>query len=156
VTTQETIDRLNELVRVCKDGEHGYLTAAGDVKNTELETLFLESSMQRAGYARELQAEIERLGGLAVDSGTLSAAVHRGWMNLKAEVSNGDSAGIVAACETGEDSAQAAFERAVNAGLSGKTLLIVEKQWHKIEEAHTRLVRIKQEAADGGNYPRNE
>lgn len=156
MTTQETIDSLNELVRVCKDGEHGYLTAAGDVKNTELETLFLESSVQRGGYARELQSEIERLGGLAVDSGTLSAAIHRGWMDLKAEVSNGDSAAIVAACETGEDSAQAAFERVVDAGLSGKALLIVEKQWRQIQEAHTRLVRLKEEAASGAKYPRNE
>jgi uncharacterized protein (TIGR02284 family) len=156
VNQEEVIGCLNELVRVCKDGEHGYRTAAGDVKNTELESLFLDSSKQRGGYARELQAEIERLGGSAADSGTFSAALHRGWMDLKAELSGGGSAGIVAACETGEDSAQAAFERAVNAGLSGKTLLIVEKQWNKIKEAHTHLVRLKEEASDGAKYPRNE
>jgi uncharacterized protein (TIGR02284 family) len=156
VTHEEAINSLNELVRVCKDGERGYLTAAGDVKNTELETLFLEASKQRGGYARELQAEIERLGGSATDSGTISAALHRGWMDLKAEVSGGDSAAIVAACETGEDSAQAAFERVVNAGLSGKTLLLVEKQWNKIKEAHTHLIRLKEEASDGAKYPRNE
>jgi uncharacterized protein (TIGR02284 family) len=44
VTHEEAINSLNELVRVCKDGEQGYLAAAGDVKNTELETLFLEAS----------------------------------------------------------------------------------------------------------------
>ncbi len=156
MNNQEVIDSLNGLVQVCKDGEQGYLTAAGDVKNTELETLFLESSKQRAGYARELQTEIQRLGGSPVDSGTVTAALHRGWMDLKAGVSGGNSAAIVAACETGEDSAQAAFERVVNAGLSGKSLLIVEKQLHKIEQAHTHLIKLKEEAADGANYPSNE
>src|SRR5450755_4011300 len=132
MTNEETIDHLNELVRVTKDGEEGYRTAAGDVKNTELETLFLETSKQRAGFARELQTEIERLGGSPADSGTLSAALHRGWMDLKAGLTGGGSGAIVAACETGDDSAQAAFERVVNAGPSGKTLAIVEKQWRSI------------------------
>jgi uncharacterized protein (TIGR02284 family) len=156
MTNEETIDHLNELVRVTKDGEEGYRTAAGDVKNTELETLFLETSKQRAGFARELQTEIERLGGSPADSGTLSAALHRGWMDLKAGLTGGGSGAIVAACETGDDSAQAAFERVVNAGPSGKTLAIVEKQWRSIVESHKYLVRLKAETADSDKYPRNE
>jgi uncharacterized protein (TIGR02284 family) len=156
MTNEETIACLNELVRVSKDGEEGYRTAAGDVKNTELETLFLESSKQRAGFAKELQAEIERLGGSAADSGTVSAALHRGWMDLKASLTGGGSQAIVSACETGDDSAQAAFERVVNAGPSGKTLSIVEKQWRSIVEAHKHLLRLKEETADSDIYPRNE
>ena len=88
----ETIDLLNELIHVCKDGEHGYRTAAEDVRNSQLQSVFSEYAKQRSSFARQLQAEVERLGGAATDSGTLTAAAHRGWMDLKAALSGGDGA----------------------------------------------------------------
>ncbi len=69
--------------------------------------------------------------------------MHRGWLDLKAAVTGGDAMGVVAACETGEDSAQAAYERVVNLDLSGETRSLIEKQWHKIQEAHQRLLNLK-------------
>jgi uncharacterized protein (TIGR02284 family) len=156
MSKEETIDLLNELIHVCKDGEHGYRTAAEDVRNSQLQSVFGEYAKQRSSCARQLQAEVERLGGAATDSGTLTAAVHRGWMDLKAALSGGDGGAIIAACETGEDYALAAFERVVNAGITGESLSIVEKQCGKLKEAHTRLVRLKHEIAGGAEFQQNE
>jgi uncharacterized protein (TIGR02284 family) len=153
---EETIDLLTELIYVCKDGEHGYRTAAEDVRNSQLQSVFSEYAKQRSSCARQLQAEVERLGGTATDSGTLTAAMHRGWMDLKAALSGGNGGAIIAACETGEDYALAAFERVVNAGITGESLSIVEKQRGKIKEAHTRLVRLKHEIARGTEFQQNE
>jgi uncharacterized protein (TIGR02284 family) len=153
---EETIDLLNELIHVCKDGEHGYRTAAEDVRNSQLQSVFTEYAKQRGSAGRQLQAEVERLGGAATDSGTLTAAVHRGWIDLKAALSGGDGGAIVAACETGEDHTLAAFERVVNAGITGESLSIVEKQYGKIKEAHTRLVRLKEEMSRGAEFQQNE
>ena len=131
-------------------------TAAEDVRNSQLQSVFSEYAKQRSSGARQLHAEVERLGGVATDSGTLTAAVHRGWMNLKAALSGGDGGAIVAACETGEDYALAAFERVVDAGITGDSRSIVEKQYEKIKEAHIRLMRLKQELADGAGFQQNE
>jgi uncharacterized protein (TIGR02284 family) len=131
MTKEETIDLLNELIHVCKDGEHGYRTAAEDVRNSQLQSVFGEYAKQRGSCARQLQAEVERLGGVGADSGTFTAAVHRGWIDLKAALSGGDGGAIIAACETGEDYTLAAFERVVNAGITGESLSIVEKQCGK-------------------------
>jgi len=154
--TEETIDLLNELIQVSKDGEHGYRTAAADVRNSQLQSVFEEYAKQRSSSARQLQAEVARLGGTAVDSGTATAAVHRVWMDLKSALSGGDGGAIIAACETGEDYTLAAFDRVVNAGVTGETLVIVEKQCGKIKEAHARLVRLKSEIAAGAEFRRNE
>ncbi len=156
MTIEETIAHLNDLIETCKDGENGYRTAEEQVRNTQLETVFAGYSKQRAQFARELQAEVERLGGTPTDSGTLAAALHRGWMDLKSALSGGDGASIVAACETGEDSAQAAFEKVVNMDISGETRTLVEKQWHKIQEAHTRMLRLKEETATGADFQKND
>jgi uncharacterized protein (TIGR02284 family) len=156
VTAEETIEHLNGLIAVCKDGEHGYATAAEHVRNSELTTVFADYAKQRARFARELQAEVERLGGVPSDSGTLTAALHRGWIDVKSALSGGDAGGIIAACETGEDSAQAAFERVVNTDISGQSRSLIEKQYRQIEEAHKRMLRLKEEAADGAEFPKNE
>ena len=148
VTPEEIIERLNGLIETARDGERGYLTAAADVKNSELRSIFEEYAEQRRKFVRELEAEVERLGGRPVESGSVAAAVHRGWIDLKGAISGGGVHAIVAACETGEDAAQAAFERVVNLDISGATRTLVEKQWRQIQEAHQRMRHLKDNVAD--------
>jgi len=78
LTPEETVDRLNGLIQVSRDGEHGYRTAAADVHNSEMQTIFEEYAHQRAGFVKELETEVERLGGTPAQSGSIAAAVHRG------------------------------------------------------------------------------
>ena len=66
-------------------------------------------------------------------------------MDLKAVVSGGDAGPIIAACETAEDAAEAAFERVLNTDISGHSRTLVEKQWRKIQEARQHLLRLKAE-----------
>jgi uncharacterized protein (TIGR02284 family) len=155
VTPEETIQHLNELIETCRNGELGYRTAAEHVRNTQLETVFNDYSKQRTEFARQLQAEVSRLGGTPADSGTVAAALHRGWIDLKSGLSGGDGAAIVAACETGEDAAAAAFERVADMNLTGQTKLLVETQWRKIQEAHLHLLRLKEETA-AADYAKND
>lgn len=148
LTTEETIDHLNHLISVARNGEEGYRHAAEHVKDDHFQTVFADYAKQRARFVRELQDEVQRLGGTAADAGTVGAAVHRGWLDVKAALTGGDAASVIAACETGEDSAEADYERVVNIGISGETRAIVEKQWNKIKEAHHRLLNLKREAAE--------
>ncbi len=145
MTNEEAVHHLNDLIAVARDGEEGYRNAAEHVSDSHFQTVFAEYAKQRAGFVRELHAEVVRLGGEPNESGTLGAAVHRGWLDLKAAVTGGDPMGVIAACETGEDSAQAAYERVVNLDVSGETRSVIEKQWHKIQEAHQRLLNLKRD-----------
>src|SRR6266550_7310539 len=104
----EVIDHLNDLIETCKDGEYGFRTAVEAMANqgdAELRTLFNTYAQQRARFAAELQNEVLRRGGDPAKAGHVSAAFHRGWMNLKAAVSGKSEASIVAECERGEDAA---------------------------------------------------
>lgn len=155
MTNEETIDLLNGLIETCKDGENGYRQAADAVRNTELESIFAGYAKQRAEFAGQLQAEVERLGGSAGDSGSVSGAVFRGWMGIKSALTSGDGAAIVASCETGEDSAEATFEKVVNMDISGHPKTLVEAQWKKIKEAHVRMLRLKEEMS-GARFQKND
>ncbi len=156
MTQDETIDQLNELIEVSKDGEEGFQTAAENIRNTELETMFRGYAKQRADFARELRTEVDRLGGSPRESGNLGAAVHRGWMNLRSALSGGEPGSLVAACESGEDSALAAYDRAARTNMTGRSRSLIEKQLQQVRETHTRLARLKSELADGTRFPKNE
>ena len=154
MTTSDTISHLNELIETCKDGELGYRTAAENVRNTQLETIFSDYSKQRGEFARQLHTEVQRLGGNSADSGTVGATIFRGWMGVKSALAGGGPA-MIASCETGEDSAAAAFERVVDMDISGPTKSLVEKQYAKIKEAHAHMVRLKEQKTDT-DFPANE
>jgi len=105
VNREELIEYLNDLLETCRDGENGFQTAAEHVKDPELKKFFSQSSDQRAQFASELQSEVRQLGGIPAKTGSVSAAFHRGWMNIKSIVMGGSDDAIVAECERGEDAA---------------------------------------------------
>ena len=151
VNQAEQLQHLHDLIAVAKDSELGYQTAAEHVDDSRLATIFSEYAKQRAGFVRELREEAERLSGeVAEGGGSVTGAVFRGWMNLKSALTGGSAEAIVAACETGEDSAEAAFERVVNMDVSGRMRSLIDAQWAKIKEAHHRLLRLKAQLSGGG------
>ena len=152
----EICSALNSLIQTCRDGEHGYRTAASDVHNSELESIFLGYAEQRTKFAKELHAEVARLEGTVADSGSVSAAVHRGWMNVKAALTGSSAAAIIAACETGEDAAAAAYERVIDSVLPGETRSLVERQRQQVKEAHSHMLRLKGETQRGNSFTTNE
>ena len=146
MTNEEQLQHLKDLIAVAKDSELGYRTAAEHVGDTHLAGIFAQYAKERAGFVEELTEEVVRLTGeVPGESGTVMGAVFRGWMDLKSVVTGGGAEAIVAACETGEDSAEAAFERVVNLDASGQMRTIVEAQWNKIKEAHQRMIHLKEQ-----------
>src|SRR5690606_27536698 len=90
ISNDKTFSVLNDLIETCKDGEHGYTTAAKDAKDAELERVFSNYAAQRANYIRELQQRVRELGGEVEKHGSISGSLHRGWINLKAAVSSNE------------------------------------------------------------------
>ena len=88
-TNEETIDTLNNLIGICKNGENGYRTAAEVIEHGTYTTLFNKYTTQRAEFARQLEQEIVRLGGQPDANGIALAPLHRFWIEIKAAATNG-------------------------------------------------------------------
>ena len=143
MTTEDTIGLINQLIETGKDAELGYRTAAQHVQNGQLKTVFSDYAEQRGHFVGQLQAEAERLGGTAAVSGSITAALHRSWIDVKAAFSGGDGSAIVAACETGENAAVAAYQRVLDMDISGQTRILIERQYRQVQEAHNHMLRLK-------------
>jgi uncharacterized protein (TIGR02284 family) len=134
-----TSSTLNQLIQTCKDGEKGFQSAAEAVSDPNLRHLFESYSQQRSEFAAELELEVRRMAKEPPDDGHVAAALHRGWMNLKAAVAGRDEGVIIAECERGEDLAVKAYQQALGSPLPNDLRAIVERQFIKIQEAHDQV-----------------
>ena len=133
------ISTLNNLIETCKDGQEGFLEAAEGVKNSELKTLFLAYSQQRAQFAGVLQNEVLRMGGEPEKAGSVAAKLHRGWIDIKSAVTGEDEGAIISECERGEDSAVKNYQEALNEDLPANIRSIIEQQFTQVKEAHDHI-----------------
>lgn len=148
-STEQAVSTLNNLIETCRDGQEGFKTAAEGVNNSELRELFYAYSQQRAGFAGELQDEVRRLGGDPEETGSVTASLHRGWMGLRAALTGGDEAAVLAECERGEDAAMSNYRAAFNVDLPASTRQTVERQFAEIKEAHNRIRNLDRAAGAG-------
>ncbi len=130
------ISTLNNLIETCKDGENGFWTAAEGLKRPKIKTKFLEYARQRADMVRELQGAVRALGGDPETTGSVTASMHRGWMDIKSAILGKDDHAILAEAERGEDVAVAAYQSALTESLPAQTQTIVQQQAARVREAH--------------------
>jgi uncharacterized protein (TIGR02284 family) len=146
VNREELIECLNDLIETCRDGENGFQTAADHVKDAELKKFFCQLSEQRAQFASELQSEVRQLGGTPSQSGSVSAAFHRGWMNIKSIVTGGSDDAIIAECERGEDAAIQNYQRILKQNLPPNVLPVAKHQFSEIKKTHDHIRDLERAA----------
>ena len=146
---EEVISVLNGLIQTCRDGQEGFRTAAEGVEDEELRQLFSDYSRQRAQFVGELQGEVRRLGGDPENEGSVVAALHRGWIDVKAAVTGRDEKSIISECERGEDSALANYREALDRDLPANVRAAVERQFTKVKEAHDHVRALERTGAAG-------
>lgn len=137
-----TASTLNDLIETLKDGQKGFETAASDVKDARVKSVFQEFAQQRSRFAGELQAEVSRIGGEVEKTGSATAAMHRGWIDLKSALGGGEKS-ILNEAERGEDVAVKTYEKALNGNLSPDVAGVVRRQYGEVKRAHDRVRELR-------------
>jgi uncharacterized protein (TIGR02284 family) len=143
------VGTLNDLIEICRDGEEGFRLCAEKVDDAELKGLFREWSTQRAGFATELQSEVERLGDNARERSEAKGLLHRGWMNLRSALEGGDAHGLLSEAERGEDAAKDAYEKALAQALPTDVKEMVERQYGDVKRTHDRVRDLRDQKRGG-------
>lgn len=151
--TEETekstlISTLNGLIETCRDGQKGYTEAAEGVSDGNLQTLFREYAFRRSQNVGELQSLVQTLGGDPEDSGSMSGAIHRSWINLKAALTGGGDEAVLDECERGEDVAKEAYKDALEMNLPDYIREVVENQFQGVSAAHDNIKALRNAADD--------
>jgi uncharacterized protein (TIGR02284 family) len=138
---------LNDLVETSKDGEKGFRKAAEDAHDAQLKTLFLSRAEDCTRGARELQDVVQGLGGKPETGGSMSGALHRGWVDVKSAVSDRSDHEILAECEKGEDVAKKRYHDALEKELPADVRAIVERQYQGVLQNHDRVRDLRDQYA---------
>ncbi len=142
--TSHDISTLNGLIATTIDSVDGYRTSAQDVQNPRFAELFTARASERSSVAEQLRAEVKRLGGNPEDDGTLLAAGHRAFVDLKAAVTNRDDQAIVNEVERGEDHIKAKYEAALkDDDLSPQCRSLVETAYGSVKSGHDQMRDLK-------------
>lgn len=100
--------------------------------------------------AGELEAELIRLGRPDKKvSGSVSASLHRAWIDTKVSLGAGDKA-ILESVEAGEDKAKESYQKAVTADLPENIAQIVRRQVAGVQKAHDQVKTLLQRGKSSG------
>ena len=139
MTPDEVISTLNNLIETCRDGQTGFQTAAEGVASSSLKSAFAQYSEQRGLFVSELQNQVRALGGEPETEGSVAAALHRGWINIKSAVTGKDEKNILEECERGEDSAKKNYQEALEADLPSDVRNLVNRQYQDVVHTHDTI-----------------
>ena len=141
------ISTLNDLIEISRDGEAGFRKAAEDAHSSELKTLFASRAAEISAAVLELQTQVTALGGKPEDSGSVSGALHRGWLSLREAVTSRDDKAILEETEKGEDVAKKNYHDALEKELPADVRAIVERQYQGVLQNHDRVRDLRDQYA---------
>lgn len=141
---EKLMKALNDLIDVNLDGADGYKAAAEALPAGGMRSLFNEYAEKRRKFSEELQDEVKSLAGEPDQNGTARAAVHRGWISLKAAITGGDTQAIIAECNTGDQIALDTYERVLQEDfLPDPARVIIRRQADLVRVAKNSIEAMK-------------
>ncbi|MFC3835498.1 MULTISPECIES: PA2169 family four-helix-bundle protein [Deinococcus] len=144
MSNDQVQDRLNKLLGTLRDGEKGFADAAEHATDPQLKSLFTERSGQRATLATEIEQHVTRLGDTPREGGSVGAALHRTWLNVRDAVTGRDDYAVVAEAERGEDVAIQNYQDVLDdAELPADVRSVVEAQYAKVKASHDQIRDLK-------------
>jgi uncharacterized protein (TIGR02284 family) len=135
------IRMLNDLIEATLDSADGYAEAARD--SSRFAEMFAARSSERRTAAAVLQEKVAELGGTSPDDGTLLAAAHRLFVNLRQALGGGDIA-VVDEVERGEDHIKAKFDDAAkDSDISPATRAVIHQVAGSVQAGHDAMRQLK-------------
>lgn len=143
IKDDEVVEVLNDLVETSKDGEYGFRVCAEHCKSAELKTVFERRSAECRAAAQELQRLVAEYGGKPETGGTVSGAMHRGWLAVRGTVALNDDLSMLEESERGEDTARDRYRKALKKPLPPSVLAVVQRQAEGVQRNHDEVKRLR-------------
>ncbi len=139
----DAIGALNNLLEICRDGEYGFTECAEHAKTAELKSVFTQRAGDCRTAAAQLQQHIVQMGGTADSGGTMSGAVHRGWVSVGGTLAGFSDVSMLEECERSEDVALAQYRKALKENLPINVHALVERQAQGTQKNHDQIRNMR-------------
>ena len=141
--SKDVVEVLNDLLETSRDGEYGFRACAEEVDTPQLKEVFQNRSADCAKAAGELVQLIRRFGGSPDDGGTVTGAMHRGWVHVKGSVGANSALSMLEECERGEDAAVARYRKALKSDLPADVRAVIQQQSEGAKRNHDQIKQLR-------------
>jgi uncharacterized protein (TIGR02284 family) len=136
--TDETISTLQNLIQYNLDSRDGFRHAAENVQQIAVANMFVQLADERDRQAHELQSLVNDNGEAPQRDGSMAAAAHRTWMDIRTALGGGLSA-VLSEAERGEDYIKGAYEAALKQKAGSAASDVLHRQYAAVKAAHDRV-----------------
>lgn len=143
MNTEKNTEKLNDLLEYLHDSHDGYIECSGETQRPALKTLFTRLAAKREQMMQALEQEILRLWGEPVKKGSMLAAAHRLFVDLKSLLTGHDDEAILNEIRRGESHLVARYREVINSDLYADLKPFLSEQLRTLE---ADLQQIKLEA----------
>jgi uncharacterized protein (TIGR02284 family) len=142
ILTAQHVAMLEEMIQINHDSAAGFDDAAGLVENAGLADLMRRLAGERREQARQLQAVVAMEGGEPRQGGSVAAAAHRMWVNLRSSLGGG-AAAVLSEAESGEDYMVARYEAALHEMHGTEVGGLLQQHRSSVQDAHDRIKQLR-------------
>ena len=143
LTPADISDVLSPLIAVTLQGVDGLRQAETRIADPKVQAMVREIAQQHDRAAAALEEEVRRHGAMPQAGVTPPGRLHPAWSELRRALVTGETGAIMAAIESGEDSALEAFRMALHTDLPEETRVLVGAHFHAIQQIHNRISALK-------------
>ena len=138
------IEALEALTSTLTDSINGYEEAAEVASDSGISSYLREKAQERRMITSEFRNKIGSLGGNSGVSGSVTAALHRRFLDLRSMFQN-DTKAAVAEVERGEGYLKERFETFMaDTNLSPETRNLIRSTYARVQFDHSRWDQLKQ------------
>ena len=148
IDQDEVVDTLNDLLECCRDGEYGFQECAEHTQSTELKSVFMRRADDCRQGAQQLMERLRQYGETPDEGGTVTGAMHRGWVAVKGTLAGYSDRAMLEECERGEDAAVARYRKALAKNLPSDVRTMVEQQAQGVKRNHDEIKRLRDAVKD--------
>ena len=139
-------DVLEDLLTRITDSAKGYTEAGNSVRYAQLRTLFFSYAEQRETFQAELQDLIAAHGGEREDepSGSFLGALHRAWMDIKADLDENKAEEVLEETVRGEERTLEDYDRILEEyKLPADLHSVILKQRNAVDAALKKMLKLE-------------
>jgi uncharacterized protein (TIGR02284 family) len=135
----QAIQSLKELAVHAHDGELGYREVAAQTEAPALHAFLERRAQECRDCAAELHEQIVRLGGEASAGGTVTAAAHRAWFQIRGLFGGAKDEALMADCLRAQEAALSDYRKALQQNLPQEIHAMVQRQFEIEQRNHDAM-----------------
>jgi uncharacterized protein (TIGR02284 family) len=149
--TEQALEALQELLGNARDSDRGFMEAAEHTETPSLREFLERCAGACRDAAGELQDQIATLGGEPQDSGTVTGAAHRVWLQIRGLFGGATDEAILVECERAQAAALQRMVQALQQNLPADVHAMVLRQFECTQRNHDMVRSMRATAAASAN-----